>query len=88
MNHPKVQDAAVIGYPDERLGEIALAIVKTKPSQTLTEEAFMSFCEGLPRYTRPRKVIFADVPRSPTGKIEKPKLRKRYTGQERRLASA
>jgi acyl-CoA synthetase (AMP-forming)/AMP-acid ligase II len=88
MNHPKVQDAAVIGYPDERLGEIALAIVKTKPSQTLTEDAFMAFCEDLPRYTRPRKVIFGDVPRSPTGKIEKPKLRKRYTGQESRLASA
>ena len=33
---------------------------------------------GLPRYKRPRKVIFADVPRNPTGKIEKPKLRKMY----------
>ena len=80
MGHPKVQDAAVIGYPDERLGEIALAVVKVKPSQTLTEAEFMAFCEGLPRYTRPRKVIFADVPRSPTGKIEKPKLRKKYAG--------
>jgi acyl-CoA synthetase (AMP-forming)/AMP-acid ligase II len=81
MGHPKVQDAAVIGYPDPRLGEIALAVVKAKPTQTLTEEEFMSFCEGLPRYTRPRKVIFADVPRSPTGKIEKPKLREKYTGK-------
>ena len=81
MDHPKVQDAAVIGYPDERLGEIALAVVKVKPSQTMTEAEFTTFCEGLPRYTRPRKVIFADVPRSPTGKIEKPKLRKKYTGQ-------
>jgi acyl-CoA synthetase (AMP-forming)/AMP-acid ligase II len=80
MNHPKVQDAAVIGYPDERLGEIALAIIKAKPSQTMTEAELMKFCEGLPRYTRPRKVIFADVPRSPTGKIEKPKLRQKYTG--------
>ena len=80
MDHPKVQDAAVIGYPDERLGEIALAVIKVKPSQTMTEDEFMTFCEGLPRYTRPRKVIFADVPRSPTGKIEKPKLRKQYTG--------
>ena len=80
MDHPKVQDAAVIGYPDPRLGEIALAVVKVKPSQTMTEDEFMAFCEGLPRYTRPRKVIFADVPRSPTGKIEKPKLREKYTG--------
>jgi acyl-CoA synthetase (AMP-forming)/AMP-acid ligase II len=38
------------------------------------------FCEALPRYKRPRKIIFGDVPRSPTGKIEKPKLRKKYTG--------
>ena len=82
MDHPKVQDAAVIGYPDQRLGEIALAVVKVKPSQTLTEDEFMTFCEGLPRYTRPRKVVFAEVPRSPTGKIEKPKLRKKYTGHD------
>ena len=81
MDHPKLQDVAVIGYPDERLGEVALAIVKTKPSQTLSESEFFAFCEGLPRYTRPRKVIFAEVPRSPTGKIEKPKLRKMYTGR-------
>ena len=80
MSHPKVQDAAVIGYPDERLGEIALAVVKIKPSQTMTEEELMAFCDGLPRYTRPRKIVFADVPRNPTGKIEKPKLREKYTG--------
>lgn len=85
MSHPKVQDAAVIGYPDERLGEIALAVVKPKPSQTMTEAELMEFCKGLPRYTRPRMVIFADVPRSPTGKIEKPKLRKKYTGHEGKL---
>ncbi|GAB6904307.1 AMP-dependent synthetase and ligase [Desulfosarcina cetonica] len=80
MGHPKVQDAAVIGYPDPRLGEIALAVVMVKPAQTMTEAELMQFCDGLPRYTRPRKVIFADVPRSPTGKIEKPKLRRMYTG--------
>ena len=38
------------------------------------------FCKQLPRYKRPRKIIFADVPRNPTGKIEKPVLRKRYGG--------
>ena len=36
------------------------------------------FLLGLPRYKRPRKLIFADVPRNPTGKIEKPKLREIY----------
>ena len=37
-------------------------------------------CLGLPRYKRPRKVIFADVPRNPMGKIEKPRLRQMYGG--------
>ena len=48
---------------------------------TMTEEDVDNFCMGLPRYKRPHKVIFADVPRNPTGKIEKPKLRKMYCGE-------
>jgi acyl-CoA synthetase (AMP-forming)/AMP-acid ligase II len=80
MDNDKVQDVAVIGVPDERLGEIVTAIIKVKPGKTLTEEEVLVFCEGLPRYKRPRKVIFDDVPRNPTGKIEKPKLRKKYGG--------
>ena len=43
-----------------------------------TEDEVNAFCKALPRYKRPRKIIFADVPRNPTGKIEKPKLRKMY----------
>lgn len=85
MDNHKVQDVGVIGYPDERLGEIVAAIVKIKPSQYMTEEELMKFCEGLPRYKRPRKIIFADVPRNPTGKIEKPKLRKKYIGHSENL---
>ena len=73
--HEAVKDAAVIGLPDARLGEIAAAIIAVKDGCTLTEEEIMDFCAGLPRYKRPRKVIFADVPRNPTGKIEKPRLR-------------
>ena len=73
-----VKDVAVIGLPDARLGEIAAAIVSVKEGMTLTEDQLNQFCLGLPRYKRPRKVIFADVPRNPTGKIEKPKLRKIY----------
>ena len=45
---------------------------------TLTEQQVNDFCLDLPRYKRPRKIIFAEVPRNPTGKIEKPKLRKIY----------
>ena len=78
--NPKVKDVAVIGLPDVRLGEIAAAIVSVKEGMTLDEKEFNDFCLGLPRYKRPRKVIFADVPRNPTGKIEKPKLRKMYGG--------
>ena len=43
-----------------------------------TEEEIEEFCQDLPRYKRPKKIIFADVPRNPTGKIEKPVLRERY----------
>ena len=79
--HEAVKDAAVIGLPDARLGEIAAAIIEVKDGCTLTEEEIMAFCAGLPRYKRPRRVIFAEVPRNPTGKIEKPKLRALYCGE-------
>jgi acyl-CoA synthetase (AMP-forming)/AMP-acid ligase II len=80
MENQKIQDAAVIGIPDERLGEIVTAIIKVKQGDEMTEEELLAFCEGLPRYKRPRKIFFADVPRNPTGKIEKPKLRKKFAG--------
>lgn len=76
----KVKDAAVIGLPDARLGEIAVAIIQIKEGESATEEEMDKFFLGLPRYKRPRKIIFADVPRNPTGKIEKPVLRQRYGG--------
>ena len=76
--HPAVKDVAVIGLPDQRLGEIAAAIISVKEGSSLTEQEVAEFCMGLPRYKRPRKVIFAEVPRNPTGKIEKPKLRRMY----------
>ena len=78
-----VRDVAVIGLPDERLGEIAAAIVELKPECTsVTEEDIAAFCGGLPRYKRPRRIIFDKVPRNATGKIEKPKLREKYCGAE------
>lgn len=73
-----ILDVAVIGLADHRLGEISAAIIELKPGVEGTEEDIQEFCKKLPRYKRPRKIIFADVPRNPTGKIEKPKLREKY----------
>lgn len=77
----KIKDVAVIGLPDKRLGEIAAAIVELKAGETCTEDEINEFCLGMPRYKRPKKIIFAEVPRNATGKIEKPKLRKIYAGE-------
>jgi len=79
--HNAVKDVAVIGLPDQRLGEIAAAIVEPKPGHSLTEAELGEFCLGLPRYKRPRKIIFDKVPRNATGKIEKPRLREKYCGK-------
>ena len=76
--NPKIKDVAVIGLADARLGEIAAAIIEVKAGMSLTEDEVNKFCLDLPRYKRPRKIIFAPVPRNPTGKIEKPTLRKMY----------
>ena len=76
--HQAIKDVAVIGLPDARLGEIAAAVIEVKEGFALDEKGVEEFCLDLPRYQRPRKIIFAEVPRNPTGKIEKPKLRKLY----------
>ena len=79
--HDAVKDVAVIGLPHPRLGEIAAAIIELKPGAKCTEKDIEEFCKQLPRYKRPRRIIFAEVPRNPTGKIEKPKLRKMYSAE-------
>ncbi len=76
--YSKIKDVAVIGLPDARLGEITAAIIEIKEGEQCTEQEIVDFCTALPRYKRPRTIIFADVPRNPTGKIEKPVLRERY----------
>ena len=80
--HPAVSDVAVIGLPDKRLGEIPLAVIELKPGRDYNEDEMRKeineYCQELPRYKRPKKIEFRKVPRNPTGKIEKPLLRKIY----------
>ena len=76
--YDKIKDVAVIGIPDARLGEVTAAIIEIKEGMECTEEEIRAFCEELPRYKRPKKIIFEKVPRNPTGKIEKPVLREKY----------
>ncbi len=78
--YPKVKDAAVIGVADARLGEATLAVIEIKDGMECTEDEINEFSLKLPRYKRPRHIVFADIPRNPTGKIEKPKLREIYGG--------
>ena len=73
-----IKDVAVIGLPDKRLGEIPAAIIELKPNCRCTDEEIKLFCTAMPRYKRPHKIIFDKVPRNPTGKIEKPRLRAKY----------
>lgn len=74
----KISDVGVIGLPDERLGEITAAIIQLKDGVTATEEEIREYCSALPRYKRPKQIVFAEIPRNATGKIQKNALRERY----------
>ncbi|OGO43669.1 MAG: AMP-dependent synthetase [Chloroflexi bacterium RBG_16_60_22] len=79
IGQPKVKDVAIIGIPDDRYGEVVAAVVQPKDGVDLTEAEMRAYFEPqLPKYAWPRIILFGDVPRNPTGKIEKPKLRERY----------
>ena len=81
QTHPKIHDVGVIGIPDERLGEVVAAVIQVKPGEVMTEEEVNKFCsDNLPKYKRPKNIFFDNVPRTPTGKIEKPRLREKYAG--------
>jgi long-chain acyl-CoA synthetase len=76
-HHPAVLNAAVIGIPDEKLGEEVLACIECKPEQTVSEAELKKFCrEHLPALMVPAVIRFyAELPKNPTGKILKPVLR-------------
>lgn len=77
VQHPDVLDAAVIGVPDEKWGEIGRAFVVVRPGATLTLDAVREHCaEHIARYKAPRSlVIVDDLPRNTTGKVSKAALR-------------
>jgi acyl-CoA synthetase (AMP-forming)/AMP-acid ligase II len=88
--HPKIADVAVIGYPHERLVEIAMAVIQLHPGESMTEQEVVDFCKegGLAKYKWPEKIVFSDVPRNPSGKIEKPKLRVQYVGEKTTVSAS
>jgi acyl-CoA synthetase (AMP-forming)/AMP-acid ligase II len=83
IGQPKVKDVAIIGVPDDRYGEVVAAVVQPKEGVNLTEAEMRAYYEPqIPKYAWPRIILFGDIPRNPTGKIEKPKLREKYAGMK------
>jgi fatty-acyl-CoA synthase len=74
--HPAVQAAAVVAKPDEKWGETPCAFVELKPGQNATQDELMAWCRNnLAGYKAPRYVVFTELPKTSTGKIQKFKLR-------------
>lgn len=74
--HPAVQAAAVVARPDEKWGETPCAFIEFKPGQSATEAEIIAWCrEHLAAFKCPRTVIFAEIPKTSTGKIQKFRLR-------------
>ncbi len=76
--HPAVQLAAVVARPDEKWGETPCAFVELKPGATASAEDLIGWCRTkLARYKCPRTVVFAEIPKTSTGKLQKYVLRER-----------
>jgi len=78
---PAVAEVSVFGAPDERLGEVPIAIVLAKDGERLSEEQLRSFLDGrLAKFKIPQRIIFADepLPKLGTGKIDRPALKAQY----------
>ena len=70
--HPKIQDAAVVAKPDEKWGEVPCAFIKLADETTMTVEEVIQYCrENMAHYKVPKKVVFVDLPRTSTGKVQK-----------------
>jgi fatty-acyl-CoA synthase len=74
--HPSVAYCAVVAKPDEKWGETPCAFIELRPGMAATGDELLAWCrERLARYKVPRHIVFAEVPRTSTGKIQKFKLR-------------
>jgi fatty-acyl-CoA synthase len=74
--HPAVQAAAVVAKPDERWGETPCAFVELKPGTKATMDELVAWCRAnLAGYKVPRYVVFTELPKTSTGKVQKFKLR-------------
>ncbi len=80
MKNGKVADAGVIGIPDDKWGEVGMAVIVKKPGMDITEQELIDFCKNkLAKYKIPKKVVFTDaLPRTATGKILKKTLREQF----------
>jgi fatty-acyl-CoA synthase len=78
FQHPAVQLAAVVARPDDKWGETPCAFVELKPEMSATAEELIEWCRGrLAGYKRPRHIVFMEIPKTSTGKVQKFVLRER-----------
>lgn len=76
--HAAVSEAAVVAMPDAKWGEVPCAFVELKPAAVAVEQELIDFCAGhIARFKRPKKIVFGELPKTATGKIQKKQLRDR-----------
>ena len=76
FKHPAVQSAAVVARPDDKWGETPCAFIELKPGASATQAEIIAWCrDHLAGYKIPRTVVFAELPKTSTGKIQKYRLR-------------
>ena len=81
--HPAVAAAAVVAMPDEKWGEVPCAFVELKAGETAETAEFIEWCRGqMAGFKRPKHVVFGDLPKTSTGKIQKFVLRQQVKEME------
>ena len=78
FQHPDILDAAVVGKNDKKWGEVPCAFITVKKNSSITEQEVIDFCRSnMAKFKIPKKIIFGDIEKTPTGKIQKFLLRKK-----------